>query len=167
MKFIKIALVLLVFPLLSSFSVHKFYVSITKVEYIKEESSLQIITKIFIEDAEKTLRERYDPNIHLASEKETSADEKYLTEYIFQKLKIKVNGESVEMNYIGKEYETDIVKSFFEIKDLSEVETIEIENKVLMDMYPEQQNIIHFKNKKVRKSLMLDADNPNGLLNLN
>ena len=43
--------------------------------------------------------------------------------------------------------------------------TIEIENIILMYQYDEQQNIIHFRNKKRRKSLILDKDNPKGVLN--
>jgi len=155
------------FPLMSMSTVHKFYVSITKVEYIKEEQSLQIIAKIFTEDLEKTLRERYNPEIHLDSKKETASDAEYIQKYLSKKLKINVNNEPVTIEYIGKEYENDVVKIYMEVKNVLELKTFEIENKVLMDMFDEQQNIIHFKNKKIRKSLMLDGDNPKAVLNLN
>ena len=167
MKYLKIALLVIVLPLMSMSTAHKFYVSITKVEYIEEEESLQIILKIFTEDLEKTLRERYGADIHLDSKKETEADVEFIQKYLLKKLKIQVNNTPVTINYIGKEYENDVIKIYMEIQNVSELKTFEIENKVLMDMYDEQQNIIHFRNKKIRKSLMLDSDNPKAVLNLN
>jgi len=167
MKYLKIALLIIVLPLMSMSTAHKFYVSITKVEYIEEEQSLQIILKIFTEDLERTLRERYGADIHLDSKKESKKDAEYIQKYLLKKLKIQVNNTPVAIDYIGKEYENDVVKIYMEIQNVSELKTFEIENKILMDMYDEQQNIIHFRNKKIRKSLMLDVDNPKAVLNLN
>lgn len=155
----------MVFPLLSGTPVHKFYVSITKIEYVQEKESLQIITKIFIDDIEDALQKRYDPSISLDSKKQTPADVAFLKEYILQKLQIKVNGKSVKLDYIGQEYDTDMVVAYMEVKGISDLETIEIENKVLMDMFSEQQNIIHLKTPKSRRSLILDRDEPKGILN--
>ncbi|OAB76234.1 hypothetical protein ULVI_13970 [Cochleicola gelatinilyticus] len=165
MKFVRIAFVLLLFPLLTASSAHKFYVSITKIEYVEEKESLQIITQIFIDDVEDVLQKRYDPNVSLATKKEREADIELLTKYILQKLKIKVNGELVELKYIGKEYDIDIVKSYFEIKGVKNIKNIEIDNTVLMDLFEEQQNIIHLKTASKRRSLILDKENPKGLLN--
>lgn len=164
MKCMKIAFVLLLFPLLTASTAHKFYVSITKIEYVKEKQSLQIITQIFIDDVEDVLQQRYDPTLSLATKKETETDVELLTKYIHQKLKIKVNGEPVELKYIGREYDIDIVKSYFEVKGIKEIEEIEIDNTVLMDLFEEQQNIIHLKTSSKRRSLILDRDNPKGLL---
>ncbi len=168
MKYFKIALIVLILPLLAmSSSVHKFYVSITKVEYIEEEETLQIIAKIFTEDLENTLRERYHPEIYLDSKKETQAEEDYILKYINKKVNIKVNDSPVTLDYIGKEYDNDIIKIYFEVKNVSALNSFEIENRILMEMFQEQQNIIHFKKNKLRKSLTLDVDNPNAVLNFN
>lgn len=167
MKYFRILLLLLIFPLISASSGHKFYVSITKVEYIKEKKSLQIITKIFTDDIEDVLQERYDSSISLNTKKETKAAEEDLKKYLLQKIKIKVNGKSVPLNYIGKEYDTDMVVAYIEVTNLPELKSIEIENKVLMEMFDEQQNIIHLKTPNSRKSLILDKDEPSGKLKFN
>jgi len=134
---------------------------------VKEEKVIQIITKIFTEDIEQALQARYSPSISLDSKKETKIDEDFLLRYILQKLKIKVNGKPVALNYIGKKYDIDIAELFFEVENISELNSIEIENKVLIDMFPEQQNIIHLKTPKNRRSLILDKENPKGVLNFN
>lgn len=165
MRYLKVFILLLVFPLVSATSAHKFYVSITKIEYVKEKNSIQIIAKIFTDDMEKALRQRYDRLIFLDSKKETKAAEEDLKTYILQKIKIKVNGKSVQLNYIGKEYDTDMVVAYMEVTDVKELKTIEIENKILMEIFPEQQNIIHLKTSKNRRSLILDKDDSSGKLN--
>ncbi len=167
MKFLRIFLLLIIVPLVSATSVHKFYVSITKIEYVKEKNSIQIITKIFTDDIENALRQRYDRSISLDTKKETEAADEDLKGYILQKIKIKVNGKPVQLNYIGKEYDTDMVVAYMEVTDVNELKTIEIENKVLMEVFPEQQNIIHLKTSKSRRSLILDIDEPNGKLKFN
>lgn len=146
---------------------HKFYVSITKIEYVKEKSSLQIITKIFIDDIEDALQQRYDPSISLDTKKETEAANEDLKKYILQKINIKVNGKAVSLNYIGKEYDTDMVVAYLEVTGVKELKTISIENKVLLDVFSEQQNIIHLKTPNSRKSLILDNDEPKGELKFN
>ena len=164
MKYFRILLLLLIFPLISATSAHKFYVSITKIEYVKEKKSLQIITKIFTDDIEDALQQRYDPSISLDTKKETEAADEYLQKYILQKLNIKVNGKPVQLNYIGKEYDVDMLVAYIEVTHVPNLKSIEIENKVLMEMFPEQQNIIHLKTTNSRKSLMLDKDESSGKL---
>ena len=166
-KFFKIAFFLIVFPMLIGSAPHKFYVSTTNVEFVKEKKVLQLITKIFTEDIEQALQARYDPNVSLDSKKETETDVALLKRYLLQKIKIKVNGNPVNLNYIGKEYDIDIAKIFFEIENISELHSIEIENKVLIDMFPEQQNIIHLKTPNNRRSIILEKASPKGVLNFN
>ncbi len=165
MKFLSIFLVLLAFPLISAVPTHKFYVSITKIEYVKEKNSLQIITKIFIDDIEVALRERFGQDISLATSKETETADNDLKQYILQNLKIKVNGKNTQLRYLGKEYETDMVVAYLEVEPITSLKTIAIENKILMEIFPEQQNIIHLKTANNRKSLILDPEEPAGVLN--
>jgi len=167
MKFLRIILLLVVLSTTLSFTAHKFYVSITKVEYSQEESSLQIISKLFIDDIEDVLQARYNPSIVMDGEKETEATGELLKEYVLQKLKVEVNGEQVTLKYLGHEYDNDVVKTYIEVEGVSELNSISVENKMLMELFEEQQNIIHVKRFKKRKSLVLDADNPKGLLNFN
>lgn len=165
MKLYKYLLLILILIPLTAGKAHKFYVSTTQIEYAEEEQSLQIISKIFIDDIEAVLQKRYNkPQLELASKKETKADEALLKEYILKKLKIWVNQKPQDLIYLGKEYDIDIVKVYLEIKNVSSLKTLTVENKLLQDMFPEQQNIIHFKWDKTRESLLLDKDNPKGLL---
>ena len=144
---------------------HKFYVSTTNMEYVPKKESIQIITKIFIDDIENVLKERYDPSISIATTKETEKDIEFLKKYILQKLNVNVNGKPAKLNYIGREYDIDIVNVYIEITGVKELHSIEVENEVLMDLFKEQQNIIHIKTPETRRSFILDKDNPKDMLN--
>ena len=158
---------LLIFTFFTGFVAHKFYVSTTKVEYVKERKSIQIISKIFVEDLEQVLQERYSSRVQLDPKKETDLDQSYLLNYILHKLKFKINEKEAQLIYIGKEYDIDILNIYFEIEDVDSLESIRIENKILIDLFPEQQNIIHFSNEKNKRNLILDKNHPTGLLNFN
>lgn len=165
MKKMKILGVLLVLPLLLAATTHKFYVSTTKVEYVQEKQSVQIISKLFIDDIEDVLQERYNPSLSLATKKETPDVAEYLKKYILQKFKITIEGKDAPISFVGHEYDVDVVKIYLEINNVSVFKNIEIENKLLFEISTKQQNIIHIKAEGVKKSLILDIDNPKGLLN--
>ena len=90
-----------------------------------------------------------------------------LKKYILQKLKISVDGAPLTLDYLGIEYDIDMVKSYIEVTGVKEFKSIEIEFNALTEIFTEQQNIIHFKSSNNRKSLILDIDNPKGVLNFN
>lgn len=167
MKFPRILLLFFVIPLLTSAMAHKFYVSTTKIEYVKDKQSLQIISKIFLDDLEDVLQERYDKNLSYGTKKESEREEEFLKEYLLKKFEISLNGKRVEYDYIGREYEIDMIKIYLEVTGVSEVRSIEVSNSMLMEMFEEQQNIIHYKAGDLRRSLILEKENPKGMLNFN
>ena len=168
MKSLHLILALVLFPLLiSSSAKHEYYVSVTEIQYVKEEKSLQIVSQIFITDFEKLLRERYDENITLAPDNDVKSIEKYMQRYIADKLKIKVNAEAVNFKFIGKEYKDDITYCYLEIESISDIKSLEVTNTVLFDILPEQQNIVRLKLLNKNRSFLLLPDNDKCMLNFN
>ncbi len=167
MSKIKIVLVLIVISLSSFATIHKFYVSVTQFDYIKDKGELQITSRIFIDDLEKLLRERYDENITLAEDNESEKVNAFIEKYLSQKLGVVINGEVKMFKFLGKEYEDDIALCYMEISGITSIESIEITNTVLFDLFEDQQNIIRTKINSKRKSFILIPENDKGLLNFN
>lgn len=165
MKYLKISLILFVIPLLAFTTVHKYYVSVTQIEYVKEKQAVQIISRIFIDDFEKLLRERYDSNITLAVKNESNKVNFYVEKYLAEKFQIKINGEKARMNFIGKEYEADIVYCYLEIENVKNITSFEVTNQVLFDLFDEQKNIVRTNINDKNKSFILIKQNDKGLLN--
>jgi len=167
MKTLKFAFILVLLPLLAFTTAHKYYVSVTKIEYVKEKESVQIISRIFIDDFEKLLRERYDENITLDTKDELSTIDVYIERYLTEKLKIDINGQASKFIYLGKEYEDDIVFCYLEIEKITHIKSFEISNKILLDMFEEQENIVRTNINGKRKSFILKNGNDKGVLNFN
>ncbi|MCH7524214.1 MAG: peptidase E [Bacteroidetes bacterium] len=167
MKTFKFVLLILLLPLLAYSTAHKFYVSVTQVEYIKEKQTVQIISRIFIDDFEELIRQRYDEGITLDTSKEEIQIDFYIERYLQEKIKIKINDSIQTLVFIGKEYEDDIIYCYLEIKNISVIKSFEITNQILFDLYDEQQNIVRTKINSKNKSFILISQNDMGVLNFN
>lgn len=156
----------LILVLLNGFSfVHKYYVSITQIDFAEEQESVQITSRIFIDDLEDVFRERFNKEIVLDVDQESEMLEFYIESYIKEKVSVKINGEDVILNYLGKEYENDILFCYLEIENINEIKAIEITNTILFDKFDDQKNIIRFKINNKNKSFVLTQDKQMSLLN--
>lgn len=151
-----------------SFSAHKFYVSVTQVNYSESDKSLQITTRIFIDDFEDALKKKYGKTLKLATPDELPDSNVFINEYLLQNLAIRINGKSVMPVFLGKEYENDVIKCYLEVEhiQLKKLKSIEIKNRILFESFDDQNNIVHFKINKLRKSFSLYRENDKGLLKL-
>lgn len=162
---IKIALFCLILPLMAFTGVHKYYVSITQVEYVPKKESLQLISRIFIDDLEDVLQARYDENLVLAYKNEESQVEGYLEKYLRSKIGVKINGKEMPLTYIGKEYDKDIAIIYLEVEKVKTISSIEFTNTVLFDLFEGQQNIMRTKINSKSKSFILTRQNDKAMLN--
>lgn len=155
-------LILIMVFFLSSFkNLHKYYVSVTDIEYVDSKKSVQIISRLFIDDLESVLEERYEKVIHL-EEKESNT---YIEKYFSKRMFFKINDNVESLKFIGKEIEDDMVHCYFEIENISNIKSIQVTNKLLLDMFKSQQNITHLKINNKKKSFLCIKDNTKGLLN--
>ncbi|QLE01880.1 hypothetical protein HX109_10045 [Galbibacter sp. BG1] len=164
----KYFILLFILPLLSFGIFHKFYVSVTDVKYSEEDQALQIISRYFIDDMEKLLKERYGVDTKLMTKKELKNADFYIEKYLRDKFVVRIDGEEIAWNFIGKEYDVDVMKCYLEIPKMKpkKIESISIQSRVLFDLYPEQQNVVHISVKDEKKSFMLVKENDKALLKL-
>lgn len=159
----KIITLFVLLPLLS-FSVHKYYLSLTQVEFNKEAQSVQLITNVFMDDIELAINKDYNVDLQLTTEKEPKNVDEYFEKYVKNHLKVKVNNIDKTFNFIGKEYDGDIVYFYLEIEKITEVSSLEITSTILVKQFPDQQNLIKAKANGKNISKMLTKKNDKGLL---
>ena len=157
MKFKKVYLILFIIPLLS-FSAHKYYLSLTQIEFIEENKSVQIIINIFLDDIEKSLNDEYELDFNLSTKKEIKDVDSYFKFYLKQHLLMRINKAEQTIKYIGHEYEDDLVYFYLEIENVKSIKTLEISNKILINDFAKQQNLIKYKNGKENKSVLLTKE---------
>lgn len=153
--------------LLSFTGVHKFYVSVTNAEYSGEEESLQIISRIFVDDLEEALQTRYDFKAELATPGESEEAEAYIERYFRARFTVLINDLPKDFRFLGKRYENDLVVCYLEVDDLPEasLKSIGIQNDILNEIFEEQKNLVHLKALGKKRSFVLVRENNKGMLN--
>ena len=110
---------------------------------------------------------RYDKSITLAGQDESETINVFIEKYLKEKITIKINNKETNINFIGKEYEGDIMRCYLEIEGVKSIQSIEVSNKILFDLFEDQQNIIKTKINSKQKSVIQTSSNNKTLLNFN
>lgn len=151
---------------LSSFGVHKFYVSIYQVNFNQKKQMLEITSRIFMDDLNDILKSKYNQKTHIGETNETPDDILLMKKYILGNFFVKINGKQKSINYLSKELEGNVVVCYYNVKEISKIKTFEIQNTALFDLNSDQQNIIQTTLYGKKQSLLLTPDNVKGLLKL-
>ena len=154
MKLKKTTVLLFIIPLLS-FSAHKYFLSLTQINYKNESKSIQIIINVFMDDIESAINKDFNINLQLTTKNELADNNTYFEKYLKQKLFFKVNDIEKDFNYIGKEYDGDLIFFYLEIENINSLETINVINDILTTHFPRQQNLVKLKVDKTQKSKFL------------
>ena len=165
MKLFRI-LFLSLFISLTSFAIHKFYVSIYQVNFNQEKKQIEITARIFYDDLNLALAKKFNTKTNIGLPNETKSDIDFFQTYIKSHFFVKVNGKPKEILFLSKETEANIVVCYFKIPNISKIKTIEIESNALFEIDAEQQNIIQFKAYGKKQNLLLTQNNVKGLLKL-
>ena len=73
-----VAVVLLSFGVL-----HKFYVSVTQIDYNQSKGRIEISSRIFIDDLEKVLDKKYHQKLNLATRQESPKAKELIAQYSY------------------------------------------------------------------------------------
>jgi hypothetical protein len=160
---LKIGLLFLCF-ILTSVSVHKFYVSVTEINYVAAKKEIQITSRFFIDDINNSLEKKYKTKFYLGSVQESEEQVAILKKYLTENFSIKVNSKAKDILFFKKEIEDDVLICYFKVKDVSKISTLEVKNILFFEYLPEQQHITHTHIGKVKRSILLTLDNPQELL---
>jgi hypothetical protein len=150
---------------LSSFSAHKFYMAIYQINYAPQNKMLQITSRIFIDDLNKTLEKKYKKKLSLGSDKESSEELILLKKYMAENFLLKVNGQTKTMNFLSKELDDDVLICYWNVREISKINSIDITNSVLLDWNAEQQNITHVNVLGMKKSILFTSSSTRDMLN--
>lgn len=162
----KIVLLISFFVLLNSFAIHKFYVSIYQIEYTAPKKMLQITARIFVDDLNHVLNQKYKIKTHIGETNESTEDINLLKKYLLEKISIQINGKPKTIQFLSTELESNVVMCYLNVRDVSKIKTLEIQNTALLELDPDQQNIIQTKIYSKKQNLILTSENVKGLLKI-
>lgn len=131
---------------------HPYYISVIDIKYNSQQSSLQISSRMFINDLEDALKKTSHKNIDVLNPKNKTETDSALFNYIKQRLLISVDSKQQTLNYLGYEKEEDSIWSYLDIKNTKTPKKINIDTKLLYDFLPSQTIIIHCEINGIKKS---------------
>ena len=151
----------------SSFSSedHETYLSVTEIEYREDSKSVQVISRVFIDDMEDVLTKRFGKDVSLAYKKDLSANKDLLQKYYSKKLTIKVKNQDIPLKLLGSKFDADQIVLFLEGKEVHDFKKVQVENLVLTDMFDSQKNIVHVIKGEAIESMLLVKDRGQNTVN--
>lgn len=149
---------------LTAFQLHEEHYSLTEINYNTKENALQISMHLFTNDIDLALKKHYDKSIELGTEEEAEDADRFLRMYLNQKFVLNVNDIPILYDYLGKEFEKDVMYVYLEVADIDSISNITVQNSVLTELFYEQENIIKIFINDLNKSLILTKENDKGML---
>jgi hypothetical protein len=139
-------------------SPHPLYISITDMEWNSKEQSIEIVSKIFIDDFETTLKKTTGTNVDLYAAPSDKVKTMIL-DYFKKRLQITIDGKLYDYNILGYERQKEACWCYFEIMEVTSIKKIAIVNSLLHDFSEKQINLMHAKVGSKVKSYKLSVPN--------
>jgi hypothetical protein len=133
--------------------------AIYQVDFVPQKKRIQVTSRIFVDDLNSALEKKFHVKSNIGFTQETPQEEANLKKYLAEKFIIKVNGVTKPMTYLSKELEANVMICYFRIPEISKINSLEIENSLLMEWNSDQQNIIQANLNGEKQSVMLTSDN--------
>lgn len=131
-----------------------FHTSTTKVEY--EKGSLKLMAKFFTVDLEKAVGASVNSKDNFDAKAKA---------YSGSKLSVKINGNNVPLAYVGFQTSDKSTRLYFKIDNVGDIKELDVTNSMLIEIFPDQQNLVTFDVNGVRKSFTAKKGSDSGKLN--
>ena len=124
------------------FLFHPIYISVIEINSI--ENNLEIVFKIFRDDLEDGIKNNLGKNVSIDTQSKLRLNNKIVQEYLNSVTSIKINNKKKKVFYLDFFLENDRIKINSKIINNSLIDTIEIYNEILIDVFSNQKNVIFF-----------------------
>ena len=139
---------------------HPIHISVTEINYNEKSKSLQITSRIFVDEMELGVRmQRKEPELDILEPKNGVTTKQLITNYMNVHFKIKIDGKPVKINFLGHEKEDISFVCYLEIENVKKLKTIEVFDDIITEIHDDQSNLVHVTYKNPVKSVRLTHDN--------
>lgn len=143
---------------------HPLHLSVSEVVLNPKSGNLEISHRIFLDDLEADLQERYGKQIDLMKPSDPELVQELVGNYLNQHFRLQVNGKNVQTRYLGFEVEEDAIWAYMEVPKVRQISSINVQNSLFFNRFNDQVNLVNVSVGNKIKSMRLQADNDNGTL---
>lgn len=145
--------------LTSSFVTHKFYLSVYQIEHNTTKKRVEVTARIFIDDIEKAMKDKYKKDFYLTTSDETKDAKEYLHNYLNSQFKLELNGEPQQLEFIKETVEDNQLICYFKVNYSKKITTFGLLNSILLNSFSNQQNLVHVNMNGEKESFLLTKSN--------
>ena len=120
---------------------------------------IDFVMKLYFDDIEDALRLKNGFSISIDENQKLNSNYEYVEEYISENFKIYFNSEKVDLIFLDKKIINDVLELKTSIQFEDKIINIKIKNKILLDVYDNQLNIVFIKNLEKKKYYKFDISN--------
>lgn len=135
---------------------HPFHVGVIEIQHNASAQSMEVSCKLFTDDFEKGLNNRFKTPIDLISPARHAAMDSLVARYVREHLSLSVGGKLIIGKYLGYEQEKEAVYVYVEYAGVSAVSAIEAGCSLLYETFEDQINIFHVTVRGQRQSSKLN-----------
>ncbi|MFY7964525.1 MAG: DUF6702 family protein [Chitinophagaceae bacterium] len=147
---------LTIFSFLVSSLFHPFFVSVIDIKHNAKDKTIEISTKVFVDDLEAALKKNYNTTFDLSTSTLKPENNAIVAKYLQSKLQLTVNGKKQTLKYIGYEIQKESVWIYAEVEDVASLKKLTINCNLLYDYQEKQSNIFNIKANGSEKNHKLD-----------
>lgn len=143
---------------------HPLHLSVCEITHNSEANSLEITQRIFADDLEDALRNRFGRKVDVYNPADPEILSEMIGDYVQQNFRISLDGRPIQLNYLGYETEEDAIWVYLEVPKVKNFKKISVRNTVFFEMFDDQLNLMNIKKEGSIRSLKLEPDQEQGSL---
>jgi len=135
---------------------HPVHVSYTNVEYIQDNKEFQILFKIFADDFDRIIQNKYNVFLNLENSEKLEGYDKTITKYILEHFKIIINNKDYtksRLKFLHLELREKAVWLYYIYKFKGKSNKFELKNSLMTDLYHDQTNLLIFNYYGFQKAI--------------
>jgi hypothetical protein len=152
------ARILILFFLIQScfnLSAHPIHISIVNIDYVSDSNLINYSIRLFYDDFQAILNKKYNTMINFGKQNRmTSKEQESVQKYLNSTLKINVSkNATIKPVFLGWKVEDLSVWFFFRAKTGETLNDLYIENKIMLDVFADQKNLMIIRKADDEKGL--------------
>ena len=136
---------------------HPVYISTMSISII--DKKIDFVMKLYLDDIEDALRLKNGFSISIDENQKLNLNYEYVEKYISENFKVYFNSEKVDLIFLEKKIINDVLELKTNIQFEDKIINIKIKNKILLDVYDNQSNIVFIKNLEKKYYYKFDISN--------
>jgi hypothetical protein len=165
-KGIRLGMLLILLCVCGGWVPHEFYVSLTEIHYNTNNERFEVSMRLFPDDLDRALLERWGIQAQLATELEHDRADSLLMVYLQQGFSLQSGKQEIVFRYLGKETESDAIWCYLESEPQPYPRELSIGNALLIEVFPDQINIVQVYVDAWNKGLLLNRNQSSGRLTI-